>query len=418
MHDSQVPSYARAVMAALQFAAPWRAGLLELSEGGWKKALAFCDCARLTLPLGLTCREQLPEWVKARIDRNLASNLRCWGRIKAAYEEVASAFKAGGLEFVVLKGFSHCPHFVSDPRYRQQGDIDLLLPRDQVFKARDVAVQLGYEPLAGYGNSPIDHLPTMLRKTDWEWRGDYFDPENPLSLELHFRLWDEESECFGPDGLDRFWERRESRELDGLCFTALHSADAAAYAALHLLRHLLRGDLGPYPLYELAWFLDRHADESRLSAVASSALWSNWREWHDDSLRRLQAICFSLAHRWYGCRMPPAALEEIGRLPPDVTRWLEMHSTSPLAGMFHPNKDELWLHWSLLDSRRDRLRMLRRRLLPRRPPGTAGTMQWRSRWRYAAHAASRVIHHVRTVLPTARSALRWFHPRRDPASTR
>src|SRR5713226_8454435 len=102
-HDSQVPSYARAVMAALQFAAPQRAHLLELSEGDWKKTLAFCDRAHLTLPLGLTCREQLPEWVKARIDRNLACSAERWGRIKAAYEEAASAFQAEGLEFVVLK---------------------------------------------------------------------------------------------------------------------------------------------------------------------------------------------------------------------------------------------------------------------------------------------------------------------------
>jgi hypothetical protein len=421
MHDSQVPSYARAVMAALQFAAPWRAGLLELSEADWKKALAFCDRAHLTLLLGLTCREQLPEWVRARIDRNLAGSAQRWGQIKAVYEEAAAAFRAQRLEFVVLKGFSHCPHFASHPGLRHQYDLDLLFREQQVFQARDAAVRLGYQPLPDLNRNPLDHLPAMIRETGWEWRGDYFDPQMPVSLELHYRLWDERTERFGPRGLEQFWERRETRVADEVCFAAFHLADAMAYAALHMLRHLLRGGLRPSHLYELAWFLHHHEDES--------PLWRDWRELHDDSLRRLQAICFSLAHRWYGCRMPPAALEEIGRLPPDVTRWLEMHSTSPLAGMFHPNKDELWLHWSLLKSRRDRIAVVWRSVSPLRLPDPMATPRvpgqpftWRirlhRRWRWMVHAGSRVIHHVRTVLPTARSALRWFHPRRDPASTR
>jgi len=393
---------------------PWEsAHAFGFSESDWKKALAFCDRAHLTLAVGLRRRDQLPEWVRDRIDHNLARNAQCWSKTKAIYEQVASAFQAEGLDFVVLKGFSHCPYFVSEPGYRPQGDLDLLLPREQAFKARDIALQLGYEPLGGYDRFPIDHLPTMIRKTGWEWRGDYFDPDSPTPLELHFRLWDERTEGFGPKGLERFWERRETRELDGLCFAALHPADAVAYAALHLLRHLLRGDLGPYHLYELAWLLEHRVDDT--------GLWSAWRELHDDSLRRLEGICFDLARRWFDCRMPAVVADEISRLPPEVARWLEMHSTSPLAGMFRPNKDELWLHWSLLESRPERFRMLRRRLLPGPPPGPIDAVNvpeeqltWRirlrRRWRYAAYAASRVMHHARALPTTAWSALRWFAP--------
>jgi hypothetical protein len=292
-------------------------------------------------------------------------------------------------------------------------------------------VRLGYRPQFDLNRLPLDHLPPMIRATDWKWRGDYFDREIPVSLELHFRLWDGQTERFAPAGLDRFWERRETRAIDGLSFTAFHPADAAAYAALHLLRHLLRGGLRPGHLYELAWFLDRHAGES--------PLWSEWRALHDDSLRRLEAICFSLARRWFDCRMPPAALEETGRLSPDVTRWLDTYSASPLAGLFRPNKDELWLHWSLLDSRRDRVATLLGSVWPRRQPDPmAGAhlpedpLTWRirlrRRWRWMLYAASRAAHHTRALLPTAWSALRWFFLRtpgalpaagkRDPASSR
>ena len=137
--------------------------------------------------------------VKDRIDRNLACNAERWPRIKAVYQETACAFNAEGLDFVVLKGFTHCPSFVSDPRHRPQNDIDLLFPQDQVFRARDIAAGLGYEPIRSSRRVPLDHLPTMIRRTGWQWRGDYFDPEIPLSLELHFRLWDEATERFGPE---------------------------------------------------------------------------------------------------------------------------------------------------------------------------------------------------------------------------
>ena len=46
----------------------------------------------------------------------------------------------------VLKGFSHCPDFVPDPRFRAQYDIDLLFPLESVARARVVALKLEYQP--------------------------------------------------------------------------------------------------------------------------------------------------------------------------------------------------------------------------------------------------------------------------------
>ena len=361
----------------------------------------------MTLPLALRHRDRLPEDVRARTDRNLAGNAERWRRIQAAYREVAAPLEAEGIEFAVLKGFSHCPCFVQDPRWRPQYDIDLLVPQDHLLRARDVAQRLGYEPLRK-SNGRVDHLPAMIRKTGWEWRGDFFDPDIPLSLELHFRLWDRETEQFAPAGLDQFWERRERRVLDGLSFTALHSVDAVAYASLHLLRHLVRGDVKPFHVYELAAFLHQTAD--------NESFWSTWKEWHDPSLRRLQAICFVLAHRWFDCGLHAAASE---KLPEEVTRWLEMCAFSPLMARVHPNKDELWLHWSLIESRRARWSMLRRRLLPPVPKGPVDAVHlpeseitWRidlrRRWRYARYAASRVAHHAAAVPGVATGAAQWF----------
>src|SRR6266545_2437176 len=114
----------------------------------------------------------------------------------------------------------------------------------------------------------------MILKTGWEWKGDYFDTEIPLSLDLHFRLWDAETERFLAPGVEEFWDRRTA--------PVLHRADALGCTALHLLRHLLRSNLRVYHVYELAYFLETHAA--------------------DDAF-------------WFGCRPHPAAAEP---LPDDV----------------------------------------------------------------------------------------------------
>ncbi len=409
--SNALPSYARAVLAALRFS-PSRLDLLAgLSAEEWEKALAFSDRTQLTLPLGLLNDARWPEAVRRRLDRNLAGNAERWRRTRSAYSELAGAYGAAEIEFVVLKGFSQCPLFVSHPRYRAQYDLDLFFPKERAIPARDIAARLGYEALEGLEGLPVDHLPVMIRKTGWEWRGDFFDIEIPVSLEVHFRLWNEQTEGFAPRGLEQFWLRRRRRDIDGLEFAALHPADAVAYAALHLLRHLLRGDLRPSHVYELAWFLEHSADDE--------AFWSEWRELHDPSLRRLEAICFGLAQRWFDCRAAAAAQEEARRLPAEVTRWLDTHWEAPLIGLFHPNKHELWLHWNLVDSPGARLSILRRRLLPMSLPGPVDAVnlreeqitwrvRWRRRWRYLAYVAARLVHHIRALPPTVWSAVRWF----------
>ncbi|MGP0074204.1 MAG: MFS transporter [Bryobacteraceae bacterium] len=409
--NPRIPSYASTVLGALQFASPDRSAVYGWSDDAWKKALAFCERTQLTLPLGVECLDYLPAAVRLRINRHFANNTQRWERTQATYREVAFALEAEGLEHAILKGFSHCPLFVRDPRHRAQGDLDLLLPRDHARRAQDVAVQLGYQPIEKHDEHPTDHLPAMIRKTGWMWRGDPFDPEMPLSLELHFQLWDKSTERFTPPGLDCFWERRRRRELEGLQFTALHPADAIGYAALHSLRHLLRGDIRVFHVYELAQVLHLYAHDTKF--------WEVWFQLHDPSLRMLEAICFSLAESWFACRMPEAPREEMGRLPVDVKRWLRTYHWSPIESLFHPNKHELWLHWSLIESRGDRVAMLRRRLVPERLPGSFGAthvpdsqiswqMRIRNRADYLKYLASRVSHHARALPPTAWSAVRWF----------
>jgi MFS family permease len=413
-----IPVYAQAVFDALHFATPAFDALSHLNDAEWRQLIGFCHRTQLAIPFALRCHDRLPACLRERFDQDLVNNAERWVRTKLAYRQASGAFEAAELEFVTLKGFTHAPSFVADPRHRAQGDFDLLFPRDQVRAALDVALGLGYEPLDGMNQHPVDHLPTLIRKTGWEWRGDYFDPEMPLSLELHFRLWDAGTEGFAVPGVGHFWERRQRRTIEDLEFTSLADVDLPGYASAHALRHLLRGDSRPSHMYEIAYFLEHNSD---------AEFWRVWRDSHDQQLRRVQAICFAIAHQWFGCRLPAIAQEESEQLPEPVRAWLAAYALTPAVNLFHPTKDELWLHLSLLDPGYSRLRVLRRRLMPLQLPGPVdavhlpdGAIGWRVRlrsaWRYALFMTSRTWHHARTFVPTLWSGTEWAWRRLDLSS--
>ncbi len=304
-------------------------------------------------------------------------------RIAVAYAEIAPLF-----DHVVLKGFTHIPDFTPDPATRVQYDLDLYVPPAQKEKVRDALIAIGYEPIGRMEGLAMDHLPTMVRKTGWQWRGDYFDPDLPPAVEVHFRFWDEETERLPAEGVEKFWDRREGNQL------AL--VDKLGYAALHLTRHLLRGNVKAAHVWELANFLDTHRD-----------FWPEWKRLHSPSLRRLESVAFLLAKSWFNLDI------EIEDLPRDVHRWFDRYRWSPLDPS---NKHELWLHTSLVESRRDRIAILRRRLIPASLPGPIDAIhlanpsplrRMKAALRNARYAAARAIHHLKLFIPTLIEGVKW-----------
>jgi len=60
----------------------------------------------------------------------------------------------------------------------------------------------------------------MMPKVVWGPGANIFDPEMPIGFELHFRFWDEVFMRFHVEGLDDFWNRRITRQIDGVTFPA------------------------------------------------------------------------------------------------------------------------------------------------------------------------------------------------------
>jgi MFS family permease len=363
--------------------------LARLDEDARLAALDFCHHAGLTLVV----RDLLP----AAAQRDAANNLLRLRVLEETYRQLAAL----PLDFVALKGITQCGLFGIRPEDRAQSDIDLYCPRENVEAARDALAAVGYRPIAGLEAFPTDHLPALMSPSSWQWRGDFFDPEMPLAIELHFQFWNPRLERLPADGVDAFWTRRVRRSVRGADLAVLCPADAVGYAALHLLKHVLHGDTRPFHVYEIATFLHGHADDD--------TFWAEWRELHSDSMRRLQTVSFLLAEAWFGCRTAPAVWEEAERLPAATRVWFEEFALSPAVQRFRPNKDELWLHLSLLDSKLDALRVARRRLIPSNlPPPARATTTSSRRAVYAAWLVVRLRHHTISLGTTLTSGVRWW----------
>ena len=408
-----LPHHLRAVIDALRLSDPPRNSLRSLTDSEWASVLSHWGWVRLTLPLRQVRGNDLPEWVRAQIDENVADNMQRLECIKTLYVELAHALGNAGVDHLVLKGFAQWPAYMQGPQVRTQSDIDVFCPAESAFRGRDALCALGYRWRQDLRPRFSDHLPALEKSSQWRWRGRYFDPAMPVTVEVHFQFWDEIGTRLRPIGLQQLWLRRAERPLDGFTCPALDEVDSLAYAALHVIRSLFCGDLQPYNIYEIAWFLHTNAD--------NKAFWGRWRQLHHESLRRLEAVCFTLAKQWFACRLAEELEEDIESLPGGAQRWFYKYSDSPLIALVRPNKDALWLHLSLLDSSSDKRSIFRNRVFPapNRPSEPVKRWTLATFSQYVIHAICRGLPLHLSLLPrTLLQGIGWWWDNRSARGLR
>ena len=352
----RIPHEVVALIAALQLREPNTALLKTLSDQEWDKLLTFCDLAHLKLILAQLPSNDFPDWVVERLSKNVMDNTQRFKRVKATYKEAAEALSAAGVEHVVIKGFTQCPDYIEFPGFRMQSDLDLYCPAEMIEPARIALEALGYIRDKGTASKRNDHISAMIRQRDWTWSGNHYDPEMPLSIELHFCLWNEGTSLFSVPGVEGFWERRTTRSLEDLSFSCLSPVDHLGYLALHILRNILLRDWVVHHVRELAFFLHTHANDD--------AFWAAWRETHDASLRSLEAIAFYYARAWFNCNFHQQVEKEVANISPTQQQWLRRFVGSAFEVMFHQNKDSVWLHLSLLKSSKAKRTLFKRFFVP------------------------------------------------------
>jgi hypothetical protein len=406
----RIPPEVTAVLAALHLSDPDTSLLKALGDREWSRLLEFCIPAHLTLSLAQLATDGFPDWVIDRLRANLADNAVRFEKIKAIYREAAKALDDAKVEHIVIKGFTQAPDYVAAPRQRSQSDLDFFCAPECIDEARAALVAIGYKSYGG--NMAIaDHTAPLCRLGNWQPRGNPFDPEMPLGIDLHFCLWNERLSLIRIPEVELFWERRTTRVVDGLSFPCLSPVDHLGYLALHILRNIFLYDWIVHHVRELAIFLDSHADDD--------AFWQSWCELHSPSLRSFEAIAFYYAQAWFGCHLHRQAAQEIANLAVTQQSWLQRFSRSPLDVMFRQNKDSVWLHLSFVSSRSDRRKILTRCLIPPRiaPIGAPSVNVRHKRLvktngsnplrQYVAYLISRSAAHGRASFTTLARGLGW-----------
>jgi hypothetical protein len=384
MRTARIPRYGRALMKMLDFSGDDCHELQQLNSDEWGALLQLCDKAQLTLLFRHKARRFVPKWVETRLDKNHLGNAARFERVQEAVAEIERCFLSQSIDFVLLKGFANSHYFIPDPKLRAQGDIDIWCLPESVDRARDALLQIGYRP---FGKSTSRHLDPMIRETSWEWHGDYFAPDLPIPVDLHYQLWDQERE--GIPGLieKELWQRRANGVLD--------LADTLAFAAIHTLMHLLHGDLRLMRAWEIASFLHQSS--------RNDEFWERWRSLYSADARKVQIIVFVLCGKWFGCSVAALINEEATALPSDIKLWIERYGISPVEALFAPNKNELWLNLCLVRRLSDKISVLFRRLFPIH----AAALKDATAERQPKFWLRRAAHHMWTLPLTCLHGLAW-----------
>jgi hypothetical protein len=352
---ARLPREFAAVMEALQLPASSTDWLLELNDDEWGKLLEVCDIAHLTLTLAQLSSSGFPKWVVERLHRNAADNARRRKRIQALYAEAAEALHRARVPHVVLKGFTLAPDYVEDASFRIQNDLDFYIPPHLIDKAVAALQAIGYTSDSAHDYSLADHVPSMVRPGG-EWKGNMYDPDVALGIEIHFCLWNGRITRILLPEMEGFWRRRVLRRTGDFSFWSLHATDQLAYFALHILRDVFAGEWIVHHVFELATFLNRRAGDA--------TFWADWSRAHSPRLRQLQAIAFLMAHLWFSAALADEVRGEIDALPAQLACWVETLGACPLEASYRKTRNGRLLQFLLADSWESKLHALRHALLP------------------------------------------------------
>jgi hypothetical protein len=404
--DSEEPGYA--ILDYLSFREPasnvtpsW----IHWENSAWLRVFRFLDSAGLTLLFREKCQRRnhwslVPVAVRARLDQNFKDNLSRTELLREEFLRVNRHLQSLGVRYINLKGLLLYPHFTDRPEHRVQYDFDFLVPSKELHTSYLSLQGMGYSPTHSKRKQRADHLPPLIKKTGWEWKGNLFDPAIPPGIELHFQLWDSEFERISTRLFVDVWEAAVTRNIDSMQVPYLSRNHELLYLVLHCCRHLFRCDLRLSHLYELSYFL-------HLTSLDREQ-WGKFLSWlgRCRNSPKLAATVFALSASLFRPTLDSSLRAWIhASLPSNSKRWIGHYARRDAIHGYRANKNTLLLHLSLVDKRMDRWAVLRRRVFPSHLPlptygvhipdsGKRFRVKVLAAGRYAGFLLKRMIYHV------------------------
>lgn len=205
----------------------------------WQSLLVLADLHTIVPPLAFSLRksvvwDRLPQDVSAFLDAVYELNKERDAALAEQGFGILSLLNEAGLQAVAVKGLAYKAVGLHEAfGGRLTGDIDILVPRDELKPAYELIIKQGYQPRS---DEPFDeafeHHPPLLRPPP--------DTGLPASVDVHFRLGRRRHLSLLPPG--EILERAYAVQVDGQSVRVPQPLDLLQHAVIHsgLQNRLLR----------------------------------------------------------------------------------------------------------------------------------------------------------------------------------
>lgn len=387
------------------------ADIPALRSKAGERLLCWLDYSGLALNFlrSVECSDEaahLPkDWrnvLKRRMDRN-ATRLK---DMLGEFRRLNDAFRANGVKYVTMKGFSLLPDFYDDAVLRHQTDFDFLVEPNDVESAAAVLQSLGYST-PRLSRTEESSFTTPLSKVPSH-KDDLYAIQQHRQVDLHVSLT-EKSEWIQLRVPDDCMSRAVDMNLYGIQFWALALPDRFVCQVLHAFRHCFRSWVRLSWLMEIGRCMEMHAENDNL--------WSSVIELsgNDVVAKRIFGFVLCLTNQLFKFRISSQlrAWTEQG-MTKSIRVWLDHFSEKWALADWPGNLSNLLLAPEFIPDRKLRNEYLASRLFPKkavaaveslRGPATKkpllGNVQ---QWIYVAQR-SRV--HLKDLLALPADLLRW-----------
>ncbi|WP_342432763.1 nucleotidyltransferase family protein [Neobacillus sp. FSL H8-0543] len=191
--------------------------------------------------LKLFNESKIPHFVVQNISNAYRKNTFQMLHLTAVMEEVSRIFTENELRLLVLKGPVLAADLYGDISKRTCRDIDILVPIDDLQKAHNLLLKLGFEK--------EDNFQIDMNLNDWKWRHhhiSFYHQYKQVKLEIHWRLNP------GPGKEPTFnelWRRKRNSSLTNHPVYYLGREDLFFFLVTHGARH---------GWSRLRWLIDIH----------------------------------------------------------------------------------------------------------------------------------------------------------------
>lgn len=344
------------------------AGIEQFRTRQWERALPWLDDAGLPFYFlqklkDVNAIDRIPASVCGRLQQNFMANQLRVEDMSRRFDLINKKFNDAGIRYAVLKGFSLIPEFCPYSPLRYQGDLDYLVDDQSFPVASRVLVEAGYR--AKESLSRVEKIFVIPGATPC--RGpEQYSSRAPHAVELHTKMWDGEMHQLPQIPNLFFLDRAVHQRWNGLTFPALCNQEAFLLQILHTCNHLFTLWMRMSNLFEVAYFLNRRADDVEFWNQTAQAVGEM------PILREFVVIVAELVARLFGAPLPALLRAWEVKIRPASRVWIEHYarrcafSDLPFYQfrLFPTVKFALFLHQQFREDASVSKSVVRKRLVP------------------------------------------------------